>query len=111
MEIRIGTSDRLFVSSRRNALVITVRGVLDAVVVKAVAAIVAAKGDADVTVDVDLHSITGHTDGGVAALAGLAGSQAITYRAGSEAAQAVLRELNGAADGTDCVTHRLAGGS
>lgn len=94
MEIRIGTSDRLIVSSRRDALMITVRGLLDAIVVKAVAAIVAAKGDAEVTVDIDLGAITGHTDGGVAALADLGDvDQAITYRAGSEAAQAVLREL------------------
>ncbi len=94
MEMCLGSSDRLFVRSRRELMTIKVAGVLDAVVVKAVGAVLAASADHHSSVEIDLDAIVDHTDTGVAALAQLVRSHAaVTYRAASEPAQAALRGL------------------
>lgn len=92
MELHIGNSERIRILSRPDRMRIEVRGVLDAVVVKAISAILAAADDRDTPVELDLGGVHGHTDGGVAALARLVelDRAPLTYRAASQTGQAAL---------------------
>jgi hypothetical protein len=91
VELRIGSSDRLRIVSRPGRLTIEVRGLLDAVVVKAMAAVLASLDRRAVRVEIDLDSLAGHTDDGIAALPGLAESGCdLTYTATSAPGRAAL---------------------
>jgi len=77
-------------------MTIEVRGNLDSLVVKAIVAVLSAADGKDANVEIDLSTIDGHDNGGVAALAEVAaGERAITFRAHSERGQAALLALVG----------------
>lgn len=90
MEAPPSPTDRLCISSRTDRLVIEPRGLLDAGVVRAVAAVLSAE-DGHRPIEIDLSRLEGHTGGAAASLARLVGGdRAVAYRARSEAGQQAL---------------------